>query len=71
MQMRAERVTGEVARDVAAGSGLSAEALAAYFARLDFSLGERQQRGMAAFARMVAPLAGSDPDVTFRFVLTE
>lgn len=60
-----------VARDVAAGSGLSAEVLAAYFARLDFSLGERQQAGMAAFARMVAPLVGSDPDVPFRFIPAE
>jgi chorismate dehydratase len=36
--------------------------LAGYFRALDFSLGERQRAGLRAFARRVAPLAGTDPD---------
>jgi len=57
-----------VARDVASGTGVTAEQLARYFSGLDFSLGERQRRGMALFAEKVAALAGTAPDVSFRFV---
>ena len=37
--------------------------LAGYFRALDFRLGERQLAGLREFARRVAPLAGTDPDV--------
>ncbi|HSV67863.1 MAG TPA: menaquinone biosynthesis protein [Mycobacteriales bacterium] len=37
--------------------------LAGYFRALDLSLGERQLAGLREFARRVAPLAGTDPDV--------
>ncbi len=37
--------------------------LAGYFRTLDFSLGERQLAGLREFARRVAPLADTDPDV--------
>jgi len=39
------------------------ETLAGYFRTLDFSLGARQLAGLREFARRVAPLAGTDPEV--------
>lgn len=40
--------------------------LAGYFRTLDFSLGERELAGLREFARRVAPLAGTGPDVPVR-----
>jgi chorismate dehydratase len=48
----------EVAASAARWEDFDAETLVRYFTTLDFSLGERQQAGMAEFARRVAPRIG-------------
>jgi chorismate dehydratase len=53
----------KVAAAAARWEVFDAAALERYFTTLDFSLGERQLAGVRAFARMVAPYVGIDPDV--------
>lgn len=53
----------KVADHAARWEPFDAATLARYFTTLDFSLGERQLRGVREFARRVAPAIGVDPEV--------
>lgn len=58
----------EVATAAARWEEFDADALATYFATLDFSLGPRQLQGLAEFARRVAPRIGLARSVEPEFV---
>ncbi|MGH3328734.1 MAG: menaquinone biosynthetic enzyme MqnA/MqnD family protein [Streptomycetales bacterium] len=62
------REVDKVAEQAARWDSFDAATLARYFTTLDFSLGQRQLAGLREFARRVAPLAGSAPDVEVRLL---
>ncbi|MGH3328860.1 MAG: menaquinone biosynthetic enzyme MqnA/MqnD family protein [Streptomycetales bacterium] len=62
------REVDKVAEQAARWDSFDRDSLARYFTTLDFSLGRRQLAGLREFARRVAPLAGSDPDVEVRLL---
>lgn len=57
----------EVAKRAARWEVFDADVLAGYFRALDFRLGERQQQGLAEFARRAALTGVVPPDVTVQF----
>jgi chorismate dehydratase len=57
----------EVAAAAARWEALDAATLETYFTTLDFTLGERQLRGLTAFARRAAPRGDWPPDVEVAF----